>query len=120
MNLYINSYVVYESIRSERIRAAVRGSASGASGRVRVVRAACVTVRTVVCAQCARQCAAVFLEVYGSAHSSVQLFNSAAVCGSVRQYATVCGSAAVVCCSVWQCVCGSAAVCDSAAVAGSS
>jgi hypothetical protein len=62
----------------------------------------CVVVRTVVCAHCARQYAAVFLVVYRSAHSSVRLSGSAAVCGSVWQCAAVCGS---VCqCCLRQCV----------------
>jgi hypothetical protein len=62
----------------------------------------CVAVRTVVCEQCARQCAAVLLVVYGSAHGSVQLSDSAAVCSIGRQ-----------CPAVRQCVCSSAAVCGS-------
>jgi hypothetical protein len=86
-----------------------------------------VAVHTVVCAQCAQQCVAVCLIVYGSAHSSVRVFGSAAVCGSMRQCGSVqqsvrglravevCGSAhgseRIVCAavcgsalgSVWQC-----------------
>jgi hypothetical protein len=48
--------------------------------------------------QCALQCAAVRLVVYGSERGSVQLSSSAAVCGSARSYlcatvrAAVCGS----------------------------
>jgi hypothetical protein len=68
---------------STRQCAAVRGSASGASGSV------CVVVGTLVCAQCTQQCAAMFLETYGSAHDNVQLSGSAAVrqCATVRRVA---------------------------------
>jgi hypothetical protein len=93
-------------------------AACSASGSV------CVAVRTVVCAQCLRQCAAVFLAVYGSAHGSMRLSGSEAVCSIVRQCVAHCGSAAVlVCISVRQCgsacVCGSVTVSGGAVVAGS-
>jgi hypothetical protein len=51
----------------------------------------CVAVCTVVCAQCARQSAAVFLVVYCNACVIVRLSGSAAV----QQCAAVCGIAAV-------------------------
>jgi hypothetical protein len=43
--------------------------------------------------QCARQCAAVRLVVYGSARGSVRLSGSAAVCGS--KYGNICAMCAV-------------------------
>jgi hypothetical protein len=39
----------------------------------------CVAQRMVVCAQCARRCAIVFLVVYGSVRGSVRVSGSAAV-----------------------------------------
>ena len=114
---------LYEFIWIERTCAAVRRSA--AVRQCERCKWQCVAVRTVVCAQCLRQCAAVFFVVYDSAHGSVLLSGSAAVCSSVRQCAAarqcaaVCGSAAVRvrqcgsvrhCVAVRQCVavCGSA------------
>jgi hypothetical protein len=74
-------------------------------GSVRQCERQCVAVPTVVCAQCAQQCAAVRLEVYGSARGCVRLSGSAAVCGCVQQWARQCAGVqqcAAVCGSVWE------------------
>jgi hypothetical protein len=75
------------------VRVAVCGSAQGIMRAVRAAVYPCVTVSLVV---------------YDSARGSVRLSGSAAVCGSVRQCAAVCGS---VCAALWQ-YCGSVRQCE--------
>jgi hypothetical protein len=128
---------LYEAVRMQRIRAAVRAVRTGGACSS-VWRCARYSVRTVmrvaVCGsalgsvwQCARQCAA----VQRCARYSVRTVMRVAVCGSAlgsvwqcaRQCAAVqrCGSVwqctqqcAAVCSSVWQCVAVRLAVCGSA------